>query len=96
MRIRVTQEHIDRGFRWNCDSCPITLAILERFPGWYVQTTPVDVRFRRYGEPFHPPTPLPPIAKDFIQNLDSYDVYRTVSPIEFDLIIPESVLDQIK
>jgi hypothetical protein len=43
MRIRVTQEHIDRGFRGDCDSCPITLAILERFPGWYVQTTPVDV-----------------------------------------------------
>jgi hypothetical protein len=41
-------------------------------------------------------TPLPPIAVDFVQNLDSYDVYRTVSPFEFDLIIPESVLDQIK
>jgi hypothetical protein len=96
MRIRVTQEHIDRGFRGDCDSCPITLAIRERFPGWYVQTTPVDVGFRRYGEPFFRLTPLPPIAVDFVQNLDSYDVYRTVSPFEFDLIIPESVLNQTK
>ncbi len=81
MKIQVTQEDIDRGQRYDGESCPIALAIARvRSDIKEIQITPY---FAILGSRR---CPLPLVARSFIWAFDIGDKPRT---IEFDLEISE-------
>jgi len=85
MRIKVTQDHIDRGHERNGSSCPIALAIGEMG---------MDSVFVGSNITFSCPTfgvvseRTPPVAVQFICEFDSE---LPVEPFEFDLPLKASV-----
>lgn len=88
LKIKVTQEHISRGVRGRCHSCPIALAVREH--GY--QTPFVGVRnIYPYGVDmcgnFNLPfkiAHMPQTAVDFARN---FDYGRQVEPFEFEVEI---------
>jgi len=82
MTIKVTQGHINRGARFNSESCPIALALMDNgIHGFRVAPT-----YARRGYPFvelneDEIISLPEKATDFIR---SFDGHKAVEPFEFD------------
>jgi hypothetical protein len=95
MKITVTQEHIDRGKRGKCDSCPIALAILddvsidEAKVGAIIATIsrkkPIISWSRVSTEDYY----LPQSAIDFVRKFDDSS---HVEPFSFELINKITVL----
>lgn len=81
MRIEVTESDIVHGARWDCDNCPIALAI-ERATH---QANCWSVLWNRATSPLGTVW-LPDEAKDFIDNFDNE---RPVAPFSFDVDLPE-------
>lgn len=88
LHLTVTQDHIDRGERSDCASCPVALAFWEAFPGaTHVVVMPwgvalyQDQRVLAYG--FFPRT-----VTDWIVD---YDAHVTVQPFECDVDIEVQV-----
>jgi len=65
MTIQVTQEHINRGIRGDCGSCPIALAIQEALPKLGINVQVLHVLIQ--GEI----VPLPSRARWFIADFDT-------------------------
>ena len=79
MIIKVTQEHIDNGVKFNCSKCPIALAMTEKFPncavglfGYWVDATDLTMDYKL----------LPVNANKFIEMFDSG---KKVEPFEFEI-----------
>lgn len=79
MIIKVTQQHIDNGVKFDCSKCPIALAMTEKFPNcavglyvyWVDATDPaVDCKL------------LPVNTIKFIEMFDSG---KKVEPFEFEV-----------
>lgn len=80
MKIKVTQEHIDRGTKKACSTCPVALALREATGmECEVSTTIAFLPNNDNG------IPLPIDAKDFIRR---FDAGTLVQPFEFELPIP--------
>ena len=78
MKITVTQDHINKGYRFNTDRCPIALAVREKFPNATVSVTNQDIHvkkwfLRRYNLP-----------KEAIHFVYDFDNRLSVQPIEFE------------
>ena len=83
MRVKVTQEHIDRGEPLSVRKCPIVLAIQDKDD---IEGALVSNSFARLVYKDGSPTrrfKLPPWAIIFI---DDFDDGRTVKPFEFDMM----------
>lgn len=80
MKIKITQEDIDKGIKDSCWQCPIALAFARRFNidknNLYVWQDGVDVYFSDDTHHFYKHTPA---SKLF---MNSFDKYVTVEPIE--------------
>jgi len=89
MKIQVTQEHIDRGKRGSCGSCPIALAGKAAFPDYQIEVGLTSMQFHdklTFEHLFG--IYLPEKASKFI---DDFDAERRVTPFEFDLDMNEKV-----
>jgi hypothetical protein len=82
IRIKVTQEHINKGRRRACRQCPVALAIVEQteFPNPWVGDTHVDL----VTSPESPSYKLPAEVQRFIDNFDNG---KPVKPFAFNLKI---------
>ena len=83
--INVTQDHIDRGQRQNCEECPIALAVKEQFPDkvWNISVEEelfIDWKDGPYGESFI----FPEIASAFIVDFDNN---QPVGPFSFKVVL---------
>lgn len=84
MRLRVTKEHIAKGFRSSRTSCPIALAFKQAHPHlkldavvpWSIYVADPQRAFRRFD--------LPQAAQDFIRKFDQAGA-KEVKPFEFEL-----------
>lgn len=81
MKVTVTQDHINRGTREKCRSCPIALAIndVPNFSGAFVGTELASFMHRYGGAQIKS---LPNSAKIFISQ---FDQGAHVEPFEFEL-----------
>jgi hypothetical protein len=81
MRIEVRQEHIDKGERDRCTSCPVALALNDAgFKG-------AAVTFAMLNLSFYLTVPTPPKAAEWITQFDNGD---TVAPFDFELEMPSA------
>lgn len=78
MRIKITQDHIDKGLKRDCHSCPIAWAITEVRHQSYVQVGTNDVRID--AQVYQ----LPAKVSRFISNFDDG---QPVKPFAFNLEI---------
>jgi hypothetical protein len=80
MKIKVTQEHINKGISGDMNKCPIALAVLEatHLPSLSVSTDYViiDIGTRKLSRK------LPDEVKEFIT---AFDFHHLVKPFEFEL-----------
>lgn len=72
MKIKVTQDHIDRGKAFNCGYCPVALAIREQAETVAVSRREVRITAWHYD--------LPRSAQRFI---DRFDLRKPVKPFTF-------------
>jgi hypothetical protein len=78
MKVIVTQKHIDKGRRYDCFLCPISLALREVNPqSWKVTCSALTIRMG----PYYFNTPF--VVQKFILAFDRND---DVSPFEFELV----------
>ena len=80
IKISVTQEDIDNGWRRSCNCCPIALAT-RRVSGWKAPCVGNSLLWDD-GDPHSYMLELPMVALDFINR---YDVGDAVTPFEFEI-----------
>lgn len=88
--VEVTQEHIEKGVRGECGSCPLSLAFSELF-NQRVFVGRVSFSFPDVKKPL-PHFRLPKIAEEFI---DNFDKGKPVQPFSVLIRIPTAYLDTI-
>lgn len=76
MLIKVTAEHISKGYRAHADLCPVALAVKEALPGHIVQVGCRSVFINRVEYP------LSPRVNEIVY---AYDIGRFTEPFEFEL-----------
>lgn len=91
MKIQVTQKHINQALTlrksakfFATESCPIALALGEKFPGVIVGIK--DVEFI-VGEKYTC-APLPENAQSFVREFDGLFSGQVLSPFEFEVEVP--------
>jgi hypothetical protein len=87
MRIEVKQEHIDKGIRAKCTTCPVALAIHEATSG-ELGTVYVDVTTVFVGSMTS--IPLPIVAIEWIAE---FDYQGTGEPFSFELDLEAARVD---
>ena len=80
----VTQDHIDRGHPVEAASCPVALAIRERYPSVMVDGTEAGYG-AYYGYSDERWVTLPEDVRWFVREFDSG---KPVEPISFEIEIP--------
>lgn len=86
MRVKVTQEHINRGLRRDCNKCPIALAIINRKNISYVRVEETIVyvaRLSKVNKINRSLYLLPSEAIKFIKTFDSGS--EVVKPFSFEM-----------
>lgn len=85
MRVKVTQEHINKGERISCSRCPVALAIADITNVVVSVTTTCFYRLKKTRQDrFHlrKKVDMPLEVRKFVRRFDSY---QPVEPFEFDL-----------
>lgn len=83
MRITVTAQHIERGHRGLCTSCPVAIALAQAMPGSDPSVT-LKITIRRHGRTVA--FELPAAVLDFVTAFDRGDRVR---PFTFELPLPD-------
>lgn len=78
MLIHITSEHIRLGNKHSCTSCPIALALLEKYYDAYVSAK--CMRIKKQPKDYFQTLQFPKTVKSFIQKFDSGE---EVSPFSF-------------
>lgn len=82
MIIRVTQEHIARGERQDCEKCPIALAAKDCWPNSGQVMAELQLELFDYNGQEYYTYALPEVALEFIKN---FDKGKEVKPFEFEM-----------
>jgi hypothetical protein len=83
--IEVRQDHIDKGLKKNCHSCPVALAVKEKFPNWrQISINGFDLYHGYFDIKC---VELPVKVYNFVGNFDSG---RPVKPFKFKIKINEN------
>ncbi len=97
--IRVTQHHIDTGYRQSCSFCPVALALIEELqlnnlkilvsPD-YVGFYPLNSRMpsERYGRVY--------LSTEISSWIIKFDTWEQCNPIEFKFLIPDQLWGILK
>lgn len=88
--IKVTQDHIDRGYPEDSEACPVAMAIQEQLVWSYISVMPGAEVEGQSEDNMNQITnytgDLPDIAADFIRTFDEHGRH-SVKPFEFDMEI---------
>ncbi len=84
--ITVTQKHIWRGQKSECDLCPIALALKAVLPFARMSVTPHSIVI---DYKLHNQIPLPEIARNFIRRFDAGD--KMEEPFTFDIEMAQGI-----
>lgn len=92
-KIDVTEEHIKRGIRYQCNSCPVALAVGDKVTS-YVKAGCTYIRLidpiTRYGnDSLLKQYRTPKFVADFIER---FDAGAETGPFSFELNIPQEYL----
>lgn len=87
--VDVTQQDIDAGERYQCDRCPVALALTRTLPGAFVEVGNNYIRLRRFSESHSNYLTTPDAVEGFIVAFDSG---QPVDPFAFALDIPDRFL----
>ncbi|ANA87336.1 hypothetical protein PBI_KAMPE_104 [Gordonia phage Kampe] len=80
MKVTVTQEHIDKGKRWEICNCPIALALKEK--GFNnVEVSTFEISASKHNDLMINHYRVPSVAKRFIK---SFDDGHPVEPFTFE------------
>ena len=81
MKIKVTQDHINKGRRNTCALCPVALAIKEQVGAEYicVGSYTISIGTNMISSTIYT---VPPECEKFMKD---FDWFRDVSPFEFEL-----------
>lgn len=74
-KVSVTQEHIRKGSRHDCSSCPIALALKDMFPGRHVFVDIISMRVGRHNSYGHCD-----LTHEFMKDFDNG---KPVEPFDF-------------
>lgn len=97
MRIRVTQDHIDRGVKCDCIACPVALAVRDAMPGFNVEVSLDEIivhkiiqvvdtsDFSVIYDSIENRFSVPHEVADFIRKFDEPIEQVGIHPFEFDL-----------
>lgn len=87
-RVEVTREDIDRGVRWQCEHCPIALAVERAIPGGTVYATLLYIMVR-FPDGRCLTCDTPEVAAEFMRTFDRGDGFPR-RPFAFNLVMERS------
>lgn len=90
MKVKVTQQHLEQGHRFDCKRCPIALALHDAFPqfSFQVASNSVEICVRDGNVQCIQQTRKQiPLTNDLQQFIINFDLRRIYHPFAFDFEI---------